>query len=169
MVQRWRNALKEVADIGGMVLQAMHESQFIQDIVKEVQNKLHLISLYVPLYLVGIDSLVTQINQWLEQDGANKVGIATICGIGGIGKTTIAKVVYNQNIPRFEGYSFLADVRETSQDCNGLVRLQRQLIVDIKGKSHKIYNIDNGINNIKESYVVEEFFLFLMMLMNWKK
>ncbi|TYI91339.1 hypothetical protein E1A91_D03G185200v1, partial [Gossypium mustelinum] len=128
-----------------------HESQFIQDIVNEVQNKLHLISLYVPPYLVGIDSLMTQINQWLEQDGANKVGIATICGIGGIGKTTIAKVVYNQNIPRFEGYSFLADVRETSQDCNGLVRLQRQLISDIlKGKSHKIYNIDNGINKIKE-------------------
>ncbi|XP_052483657.1 disease resistance protein RPV1 isoform X1 [Gossypium raimondii] len=151
MVQRWRNALKEVADIGGMVLHDRHESQFIQDIVKEVQNKLHLISLYVPPYLVGIDSLVTQINQWLEQDGANKVGIATICGIGGIGKTTIAKVVYNQNILRFEGYSFLADVRETSQDCNGLVRLQRQLISDIlKGKSHKIYNIDNGINKIKE-------------------
>ncbi|KAK8307423.1 hypothetical protein V6Z11_D03G193700 [Gossypium hirsutum] len=151
MVQRWRNALKEVAAIGGMVLQDRHESQFIQDIVKEVQNKLHLISLYVPPYLVGIDSLVTQINQWLEQDGANKVGIATICGIGGIGKTTIAKVVYNQNIPRFEGYSFLADVRETSQDCNGLVRLQSQLLSDIlKGKSHKIYNIDNGINKIKE-------------------
>ncbi|TYH81445.1 hypothetical protein ES332_D03G201300v1 [Gossypium tomentosum] len=151
MVQRWRNALKEVADIGGMVLQDRHESQFIQDIVKEVQNKLHLISLYVPPYLVGIDSLVTQINQWLEQDGANKVGIATICGIGGIGKTTIAKVVYNQNIPRFESFSFLAHVRETSQDCNGLVRLQRQLISDLlKGKSHKIYNIDNGINRIKE-------------------
>ncbi|KAB2039097.1 hypothetical protein ES319_D03G190200v1 [Gossypium barbadense] len=129
MVQRWRNALKEVADIGGMVLQDRHESQFIQDIVKEVQNKLHLISLYVPPYLVGIDSLVTQINQWLEQDGANKVGIATICGIGGIGKTTIAKVVYNQNIPRFEGYSFLADVRETSPDCNGLVRLQRRVLL----------------------------------------
>ncbi|TYJ41362.1 hypothetical protein E1A91_A03G016100v1 [Gossypium mustelinum] len=151
MVQRWRNALKEVADIGGMVLQDRHESQFIQDIVKEVQNKLHLIHLYVPPYLVGIDSLVTQINQWLEQYGAKKVGIATICGIGGIGKTTIAKVVYNQNILRFESYSFLADVRETSQDCNGLVRLQRQLISDIlKGKSHKTYNIDNGINKIKE-------------------
>ncbi|KAK8307393.1 hypothetical protein V6Z12_D03G192400, partial [Gossypium hirsutum] len=151
MLRRWRNALKEVAAIGGMVLQDRHESQFIQDIVKEVQNKLHLISLYVPPYLVGIDSLVTQINQWLEQDGANKVGIATICSIGGIGKTTIAKAVYNQNIPRFEGYSFLADVRETSQDCNGLVRLQRQLISNIlKGKSHKLYNIDNGINKIKE-------------------
>ncbi|KAL1109646.1 hypothetical protein V6Z11_D03G191800 [Gossypium hirsutum] len=136
MVQRWRNALKEVADIGGMVLQdsVWKLKWLLQSILK-----------------VGIDSLVTQINQWLEQDGANKVGIATICGIGGIGKTTIAKVIYNQNIPRFEGYSFLADVRETNQDCNGLVHLQRQLISDIlKGKSHKIYNIDNGINKIKE-------------------
>ena len=94
---------------------------------------------------------MTHINWWLE-DGSNKVGIATICRIGGIGKTTIAKVVYNQNIERFEGYSFLADVRETSEKCNGLVRLQRELISDIvKGKAQKIYNADDGINKIKQA------------------
>ncbi|XWS57346.1 hypothetical protein CRYUN_Cryun09bG0166600 [Craigia yunnanensis] len=152
MVQKWRAALKEVADLGGMVLQDRHESQFIQDIVKQVQNKLHHTTLYVPSYLVGIDSLITSINLWLEEDRSNKFGIATICGIGGIGKTTIAKVVYNQNIQRFEGYSFLADVRETSEDCNGLVHLQRQLISDIvKGKAQKVYNVDDGINKIKEA------------------
>ncbi|XVF30433.1 hypothetical protein REPUB_Repub16aG0057000 [Reevesia pubescens] len=151
-VQRWRAALKEVADLAGMVLQDRHESQFIQDIVQQVQNILHHhTTLYVPPYLVGIDSLATHINWWLEEDGSNKVGIATICGIGGIGKTTIAKVVYNQNIQIFEGYSFLANVRETCGEHNGLVRLQRQLISDIiKGKANKIYNSDHGINMIKE-------------------
>ncbi|XP_022743332.1 TMV resistance protein N-like isoform X1 [Durio zibethinus] len=152
MVQRWRIALKEVANFGGMVLQDRHESQFIQDIVKQIQNKLYHTALYVPSYLVGIDSLVTRINRWIEEDGSHNTGIATICGIGGIGKTTIAKVVFNQNIQRFEGYSFLSDVRETTQERNGLVRLQRQLISDIlKGKANKIHSADDGILKINEA------------------
>ncbi|EOY25857.1 TMV resistance protein N [Theobroma cacao] len=151
MVQRWRTALREVADLGGMLLEDRHESQFIQDIIKQVQSKLHRTALYVPPYLVGIDAFVARINWWLR-DGSNKVGIATICGIGGIGKTTIAKLVYNQNFQRFESYSFLADVRETTQERNGLVQLQRQLISDIlKGKANKIYNSDDGITKIKET------------------
>ncbi|XVE81462.1 hypothetical protein DITRI_Ditri15bG0066000 [Diplodiscus trichospermus] len=151
MVQKWRVALKQVANLGGMVLQNRYESQFIQDIVKQVQNKLHRTTLYVPPYLVGIDSLVRHIIWWLKEDELDKVGIATICRIGGIGKTTIAKVVYNQNIQKFEGYSFLANVRETCDECNGLIHLQRQLISDIaKGKVQKIYNADEGINMIKK-------------------
>ncbi|KAE8705466.1 TMV resistance protein N [Hibiscus syriacus] len=162
MVHQWRDALKQVADLAGMVLRDRHESQFIQDIVNQVRNKLHPTALYVPPYLVGIDSLITRINWWLKQEDQTKVGIATICGIGGIGKTTIAKVVYNQNIHMFEGYTFLANVRETSRDSNGLIRLQRQLISDVlKGKAHKIYNTDNGINRIKEAVCCRRVLLVL--------
>ncbi|KDP27361.1 hypothetical protein JCGZ_20185 [Jatropha curcas] len=154
MVDGWRKALREVADMGG-------KPQFIQNIVKEVGNKLNRIVLNVAPYLVGIDSRIADINWWL-QDVSNDVGIATIYGVGGIGKTTIAKIVYNQNYDKFDGASFLANVREISEKSNGLVRLQRQLLSDLlKGKTNKIYNVDEGIIKIRDAICRKRILLVL--------
>lgn len=83
-----------------------YEAQFIQDIVKEVGKKLNRMILHVPPYLVGIESRVKEIRSWL-QDGSDKVGIAILHGFGGVGKTTIAKTVFNQNFHEFDSWSFL--------------------------------------------------------------
>ncbi|CAL5378188.1 unnamed protein product [Camellia sinensis] len=153
-VERWTQALTEVADLGGMVLQNHDdgfESKFIQKIVKEIGNKLNRTILSVAPYPIGIDSRVKNINLWL-QDGSTHVGIFVIYGMGGIGKTTIAKAVYNLNFDKFESCSFLSNIRETSEQPNGLIRLQKKLLSDIlKGKKEKIYNVDKGITRIKDA------------------
>ncbi|KAJ6961492.1 disease resistance protein RPV1-like isoform X2 [Populus alba x Populus x berolinensis] len=146
-MEEWREALRKVADLKGPVLRDRYEAQFIQDIVKEVGKKLNRMILHVPPYLVGIESRVKEISSWL-QDGSDKVGIAILHGFGGVGKTTIAKTVFNQNFHEFDSWSFLRDVRETSNQPNGLVKLQRRLLSDIlKGEPQKIYSVDEG--NIK--------------------
>ncbi|XP_042962671.1 disease resistance protein RUN1-like [Carya illinoinensis] len=75
-----------------------------------------------------------------------------IFGVGGIGKTTIAKEMYNRITDQFEGNCFLANVRESSkQDQGGLVKLQETILSEIlKDSSLKVSNVDRGINLITE-------------------
>ena len=66
--------------------------------------------------------------------------------MGGIGKTTIPKFIYDQNFESFDASCFLANIREISDQSNGLVYLQRQLLSGILNKKkEKIYNVDEGI------------------------
>ncbi|KAJ9177997.1 hypothetical protein P3X46_009917 [Hevea brasiliensis] len=84
---------------------------------------------------------------------ASDFNIVGIRGMGGIGKTTIAKAVFNQLRHGFEGScSFLSNVREVSEQPYGLVQLQKQLLHDtLKIKNFKnIRSIDSGIHLIKE-------------------
>ena len=107
-----------------------HESKFIQIIIQEVASKLDRRVLSVTPYPVGIESRIERINLWL-QDGSDNVSIMVIYGMGGVGKTTIAKTIYNQNFEKFEGTSFLANIRETSKQPHGLACLQRKLLSDL--------------------------------------
>ncbi|KAL7257901.1 hypothetical protein ACSBR1_004091 [Camellia fascicularis] len=153
-IEEWREALREVADLAGLVLQNQadgYESKFIKIIVEEIENKMDRTVLSVTLYPTGIDSRVKDINLWL-QDGSNNIGIMVIYGMGGIGKTTIAKTAYNQNFERFDGSSFLANIRDTSKQPRGLVRLRKQLLSDIvKRKKEKLHNVDEGNIKIKDA------------------
>ncbi|XP_035546674.1 disease resistance protein RUN1-like [Juglans regia] len=92
-----------------------------------------------------------------------------IFGVGGIGKTTIAKAVYNRISSKFEGSCFLKNIRETSKTEYGLVQLQETLLSNILGAPlvHDIGLIDRGINVIKNRLRSKRVFLILDDVDDW--
>ncbi|KAJ6885463.1 TMV resistance protein N-like [Populus alba x Populus x berolinensis] len=144
-VNGWRIALKEVADLAGLVLGDGYEAPFVQSIVEKVLKNLDKKMFHVPPHFIGRDPLVQDINSWL-QDGSHGAAIALLYGIGGVGKTTIAKSVFNHNFYEFEGKSFLSNFRSKDIVC-----LQRQLLSDILNKTVEINDPDEGILKIKDA------------------
>ncbi|XP_034918664.2 TMV resistance protein N-like [Populus alba] len=153
LVKEWRKALEEAGNLSGWNLNDMangHEAKFIKGITKDVLNKLDPKYLYVPEHLVGMDQLAHDIFDFLST-ATDDVRIVGIHGMPGIGKTTIAKVVFNQLCNGFEGSCFLSDINEKSKQFNGLARLQKQLLKDIlKQYVANINCVDRGKVMIKD-------------------
>ncbi|KAF8007207.1 hypothetical protein BT93_K1262 [Corymbia citriodora subsp. variegata] len=154
VVKEWEEALKEVSFLKGWESEKIdngHEGAIVKMVVRRVMSELkRLFQLIVPRQLVGIDDRVEKIMSWIDArvDGTRIIGIY---GMGGIGKTTLAKVLYNKLSSQYEDFSFVADIRETSQRT-GIECLQKQLISDIIGNSCDVANVDEGIRVIKSRF-----------------
>ncbi|KAF5469702.1 hypothetical protein F2P56_013751 [Juglans regia] len=74
-----------------------------------------------------------------------------ILGVGGIGKTTLAKSIYNSIAFGFEASCFLENVSDTANQMHGVVQLQGTLLYKIFGdcKSLIVDNIATRITTIK--------------------
>ncbi|WVZ16151.1 hypothetical protein V8G54_009133 [Vigna mungo] len=122
-----------------------NESEAVKNIVKDVTSLLNKTELFVANNPVGVESRVQKMVQLLEEKQSNDVLLLGVWGMGGIGKTTIAKAIYNKIGRNFEGRSFLANIREGWGQEAGHVALQEQLLLDIyKENSTKIHNIESG-------------------------
>ena len=66
--------------------------------------------------LIGIDSQVKKLMSLLAI-GLDNVLIIGIRGMAGIGKTTLARVVYGILFNEFDACSFIPNIREVSKKC----------------------------------------------------
>ncbi|KAK4587401.1 hypothetical protein RGQ29_024203 [Quercus rubra] len=163
---RWREALSRAASVSGWHYEEgrttyKSEYDFIQGIVKEISSAtFNRRPLYDAEYLVGIDSRVKDIKSLLNIK-SNEVCILGIHGLSGVGKTTIANVVYCIIAHQFEGSCFLEKVREKSINC-GMIQLQEKLLSKIL--QHNNLKVDSefkGTNLIKERICCKKVLLVL--------
>ncbi|KAI9085181.1 hypothetical protein K1719_032892 [Acacia pycnantha] len=147
-----KRALVEVANLSGWDMHNYRtEIELIDEVIETVTKKLgNNRCLFVAHHPVGLKSRMQDILQLLQSKSKDVI-IAGIWGMGGIGKTTIAKAIYNEVGQGFEGTCFLTNVREVWKQNNGHVHLQEQLLSDIlKSRRMAIPNIEVGKTLLKQ-------------------
>ncbi|ONH89967.1 hypothetical protein PRUPE_8G026800 [Prunus persica] len=166
-VLEWRNALKKVANLAGWNSKDYrYDTELITKIVDAVWDKVHptFSLLDSTEILVGLDTKLKEIDMHLDTS-ANDVRFVGIWGMGGMGKTTLARLVYERISHSFEGSSFLANVREvcaSASATHGLVPLQKQLLSDILRKENiQVYNAHIGFTMIKRCLYNKKVLLIL--------
>ncbi|KAL2659004.1 hypothetical protein AAZX31_03G069700 [Glycine max] len=150
-VQSWKEALREAAGISGVVvLNSRNESEAIKSIVENVTHLLDKRELFVADNPVGVEPRVQEMIQLLDLKSSNHVLLLGMWGMGGIGKTTTAKAIYNKIGRNFEGRSFLAHIREVWGQDTGKICLQKQILFDICKQTETIHNVESGKYLLKQ-------------------
>nr|AFP55572.1 TIR-NBS-LRR [Rosa rugosa] len=151
-VEGWRDALTKVASLAGWTSEKYrYETELIREIVQALWSKVHpsLTVFGSSEKLVGMDAKLEEIDVLLDKE-ANDVRFIGIWGMGGIGKTTLGRLVYEKISHQFEVCIFLANVREASKTTHGLVDLQKQILSQIlKEENVQVWNVYSGITMIK--------------------
>ncbi|XP_059316655.1 disease resistance protein RPV1-like [Lycium ferocissimum] len=160
-VSRWREAMKKAGNTSGWDSRLWEEAELIQSLVKKVLGKLDNTPIGVAKYPVGLHSRLDELLRLLNVK-ANGVIVLGLYGMGGVGKTTLAKALYNQFVVHFKKRSFISDVKEIARRQNGLATLQSKLIGDLtSGASPDIDGTAKGIQLMKEYMNNEPVAIFL--------
>ena len=136
-------------------------SQVIRRIVRVILHRLNYDTFSdIDEGLIGLDSRVLELESCLDV-GSNDVRFIGIWVMGGMGKTTLTRVVYHMVFIEFEACSFIANVRELSKK-RGLVFLQQKLVSDILMETDlKVKDTYDGVRVIKNRFHHKKILLVL--------
>ncbi|CAI0421206.1 unnamed protein product [Linum tenue] len=159
--KEWKEALQFVGQLKGWhVTESDRQGAVIDNIFSQVWS--HLMGSYKieTDELIGIESRVKEVRDLLDLDG-ERLKMVGIHGMGGIGKTTISKAVYNEVSSRFERSCFLEDIRETLLKNDGVVTLQNKIISSILRHDSRVGDTSEGIHIIRDKVCKYKVFIVL--------
>ncbi|XP_028768747.1 TMV resistance protein N [Neltuma alba] len=146
-VTGWRRALTQVANFAGWDTRNKREAEIVENIAKTIWTKVRVKLPSNFAHLVGLQPKVDTLIPLLKIE-LNHTCFIGIWGMGGIGKTTLARVVYEAIRNKFETSCFLANVREESER-NGLVYLQKKLLSSLLLGNIEINDSYDGVEAIR--------------------
>ncbi|KAL7616123.1 disease resistance protein RUN1-like [Lactuca sativa] len=104
--------------------------------------------------LIGIDNSIKVVTSWLKDASSNTIDILTILGMGGIGKTSLAKYVYVLHFHEFDTSSFIEGInRRCVEKSKGPLDVQKELCDDIS-KSSSVQVHDDSIYTLMIEHAI---------------
>ncbi|XP_016648578.1 PREDICTED: TMV resistance protein N-like [Prunus mume] len=148
-VKKWRRALRKVANVAGWDLKNRKESKVIEEIANKISNILNDKLSSSSNDLIGMDSRIKKMEEYLALCRSDDVRTIGIWGFGGIGKTTLANEVFKKIRNQFDAKCFVSSVREESTKVNGLAGMQKFLFATLLSCKEDIQNADLGIQLLR--------------------
>ncbi|XP_031379160.1 disease resistance protein RPP5-like [Punica granatum] len=164
-VKKWEAALRAVPTVIGLAVGSTGFTEFCKDFVEKVLVKLKPRKRFDMAPLVGIDGKLGSAMKLLDIESTDDVRYLGIHGMGGIGKTTLAKSIFDSISDRFDGSAFLEDVREMLA-LHGIEYLQERLINSLDPKSARRLDLHE---KIKRSFRKRKVLIFLDDVDDWEQ
>ncbi|XP_059068037.1 disease resistance protein L6-like isoform X2 [Cryptomeria japonica] len=145
-IDGWKDALENICCRSGWSMNSTvsMEAQRVKTVVNDVIKTFDRVPLEVAKHRVGLDSVTEDLIHKFILNSEGDVGKAGLWGIGGIGKTTLAKALYNQVYTQFDAASFVFNIRTTAADSMGLTKLQKKILKDLCMYVGEVYSVDEG-------------------------
>ncbi|CAL1363562.1 unnamed protein product [Linum trigynum] len=161
-IKSWRSALTEAANISGFESTVVKpERRLVEEVAKSILGVIRPESSPVTQGLVGIEPEIEAVEKLLETDDTKNNRVIGFWGMPGIGKTTLAKAIFEQIDPdKFKGRHYIQNFAGQLKRTTTVIDLQNELFDKLLGdeNSHDIpFNLKrNRLRRLRAFVIIDD-------------